>query len=133
METATISPVDHISLYLYICSQICVSIICKSYILYINMCVRVCIGVSSLLTREVVEWMGMGVATMPVIKMNRYAKSACRCTCIYRPVYECTCFLFVCFLAIVRMGMLFNKINVNGYILAVHDIVDYKSTVQMNR
>ena len=44
------------------------------------MCVY--IGVSNLLTREVVEWMGMGVATMPVIEMNRYTKSACICTCI---------------------------------------------------
>ena len=30
------------------------------------------IGVSNLLTGEVVEWMGMGVATMLVIEMNRY-------------------------------------------------------------
>ena len=25
----------------------------------------------------------MGVATMPVIKMNRYTKSACRCTFVW--------------------------------------------------
>ena len=40
-------------------------------------------GVSNLLTREVAEWMDMGVASMPVIEMNRYAKSAC----IY--IYTC--------------------------------------------
>ena len=43
------------------------------------------IGVCSLLTGEVVEWMGMGVATMLVIEMKRlyiYTKSTCRCTCI---------------------------------------------------
>ena len=49
-------------------------------IIYNIICVY--IGVSNLLTREVVEWMGMGVATMPVIEMNRYTKSAWRCTCI---------------------------------------------------
>ena len=27
--------------------------------------------------------MGMGVATMPVTKMNRYTKSACRCTFVW--------------------------------------------------
>ena len=49
---------------------------------YIYIYISVYIGVSNLLTREVVEWMGMGVATMPVIEMNRYTKSAWRCTCI---------------------------------------------------
>ena len=51
------------------------------------------IGVSNLLTREVVEWMGMGVATMPVIGMNRYTKSACRCTCIDQYMSAHVCFL----------------------------------------
>ena len=40
--------------------------------------------VDDLSTKEVVEWMGMGVASMPVIEMNRYAKSACRYTCIHQ-------------------------------------------------
>ena len=68
------------------------------------------IGVSSLLNRQVVERMGMGVATMPVTEMNRYTKSACRCTCIWK--------------IIVRMDMQFNKCEWI-YMLAVHDIVDY--------
>ena len=74
-------------------------------------------GVSNLLTREVVEWMGMGVTTMPVIKMNRYTKSACRCTCIDQYTSAHVVYLllfFVLFLTVVRMGMLFIKINVNG-------------------
>ena len=33
------------------------------------------IGVYNLLTREVVEWTGLGVATMPVTEINRYTKS----------------------------------------------------------
>ena len=55
-------------------------------------CVCVCIGVSSLLTGEVFEWMGMGVATMPVIEMNRYTKSACRCICIDQYMSAHVCF-----------------------------------------
>ena len=35
--------------------------------------------------------MGMGVATMPVIEINRYTKAACRCTCIDQHVSECAC------------------------------------------
>ena len=52
--------------------------------------------------------MGMGVATMPVIEMNRYTKSACRCTCIWK--------------VIVRMDIQFKKCQCI-YMLAVHDIV----------
>ena len=71
------------------------------------------IGVSNLLTREVVEWMGMGVAAMLVIEMNRYTKSACRCTCIDQYMSAHVFF----FKLIVIMDMLFNnKINVNGYV-----------------
>ena len=49
------------------------------------------IGVFNLLTRKVVEWMGIGVAIVPVIEMNRYTKSACRCTCIdqYMSAHVC--------------------------------------------
>ena len=54
----------------------------------------------------------MGVATMPVIEMNRYTKSACRCTCIDQYMSAHVCFLKI----IVRMDMLFNQINVNGYV-----------------
>ena len=50
-----------------------------------------CIGVSNLLTREVVEWMGIGVAIVPYIEMNRYTKSAC--TCIDQYMSEHVCFL----------------------------------------
>ena len=56
--------------------------------------------------------MGMGVAIMPVIEMNRYTKSACRCTCIDQYMSA-----HVVFKLIVIMDMLFNnKINVNGYV-----------------
>ena len=66
------------------------------------------IGVSNLLTRKVVEWMGMGVPTMPVIEMNRYTKPACRCTYIdqYMSAHVCL---------IVRMDIC-SLINVNGYV-----------------
>ena len=56
--------------------------------------------------------MGMGVATMPIIEMNRYTKSAfIICTCVWK--------------IIVRMDMQFNKCEWKLELLAVHDIVDY--------
>ena len=66
METATLFPVDHIRLYIFVAKFM--------FPLFANLndiYVCVYIGASNLLTREVVEWMGMGVATMPVIEMNR--------------------------------------------------------------
>ena len=63
------------------------------------MCVY--IGVSNLLIREVVEWTGMGVTTVPVIEMNRYTKSACRCTWIDQYIVH----MFVFWKIIVRMDM----------------------------
>ena len=62
------------------------------------------IGVSNLLTREVFEWMGMGVATMPVTEMNRCTKPACTCLDQYISAY-----MFVFWKIIVRMDMQFNK------------------------
>ena len=79
METATLFPVDHISLYIFVAKFMFPVFASLKYIyVYIFN-----IGVSNLLTREIVEWMGMGVATVPVIEMNRYTKSACRCNCEY--------------------------------------------------
>ena len=52
-------------IYIYMCVCVCVGVC---------VCVCVCIGVSNLLAREVVEWKGMGVATVPVTEMNSYTK-----------------------------------------------------------
>ena len=90
METTTLFPVDHIRLYIFVAK-----FMFPLFASLNNIHVCVYIGVSNLLTREVVEWMGMGVAAMLVIEMNRYTKSACRCTCVWK--------------IIVRMDMHFNK------------------------
>ena len=83
METATLFQVDCISLYIFVAK-----FMFPLFASLNNIYISVYTGVSNLSTREVVEWMGM-----PVIKMNRYTKSACRCTCIDQYMSAHICFL----------------------------------------